>query len=59
MNVGDYIGEHKDVPGNVHRESWFPQPAVIPHVSLFIHHGGNNLFNEALFFGKPEVLQWC
>ncbi|HNB07556.1 MAG TPA: glycosyltransferase, partial [Thauera aminoaromatica] len=56
MNVGDYIGEYKDVPGNVHLESWFPQPAVIPHVSLFIHHGGNNSFNEALFFGKPAII---
>ena len=43
MNVGDYIGEYTDVPGNVHLESWFPQPAVIPHVDLFIHHGGNNI----------------
>src|SRR6185503_14271475 len=56
MNVGDYIGEYKDVPGNVHLESWFPQPAVIPHVDLFIHHGGNNSFNEALFFGKPALI---
>ena len=56
MNVGDYIGEYQDVPGNVHLESWFPQPAVIPHVDLFIHHGGNNSFNEALFFGKPALI---
>ncbi|MFO0405042.1 MAG: nucleotide disphospho-sugar-binding domain-containing protein [Labrys sp. (in: a-proteobacteria)] len=60
MNVGDYIGEYSDVPGNVHLESWFPQPAVIPHVDLFIHHGGNNSFNEALFFGKPAlILPFC
>jgi MGT family glycosyltransferase len=56
MNVGDYIGEYSDVPGNVHLESWYPQPAVIPHVDLFIHHGGNNSFNEALFFGKPAII---
>ncbi|WP_374310152.1 nucleotide disphospho-sugar-binding domain-containing protein [Dongia sp.] len=56
MNVGDYIGEYKDVPGNVHLESWYPQPAVIPHVDLFIHHGGNNSFNEALYFGKPAII---
>ncbi len=46
----------RDVPGNVHLESWYPQPAVIPHVDLFIHHGGNNSFNEALFFGKPAII---
>jgi MGT family glycosyltransferase len=56
MNVGDYIGEYADVPGNVHLESWYPQPAVIPEVDLFIHHGGNNSFNEALYFGKPAII---
>jgi MGT family glycosyltransferase len=56
MNVGDYIGEYSDVPGNVHLESWYPQPAVLPHVDLFIHHGGNNSFNEALYFGKPAII---
>jgi MGT family glycosyltransferase len=56
MNVGDYIGEYSDVPGNVHLESWYPQPAVVPAVDLFIHHGGNNSFNEALFFGKPAII---
>lgn len=60
MNVGDYIGEYFDVPPNVHLESWYPQPAVVPHVDLFIHHGGNNSFNEALFFGKPAlILPFC
>jgi UDP:flavonoid glycosyltransferase YjiC (YdhE family) len=29
---------------------------VIPHVDLFIHHGGNNSFNEALYFGKPAII---
>jgi MGT family glycosyltransferase len=56
MNVGDYIDEYKDVPGNVHLEKWYPQPAVIPHIDLFIHHGGNNSFNEALYYGKPAII---
>jgi MGT family glycosyltransferase len=56
MNVGDYIGEYSNVPGNVHLESWYPQPAVIPHVDLVIHHGGNNSFNESLYFGKPAII---
>ena len=56
MNVGDYLGEYSNVPGNVHLEAWYPQPAVIPHVDLFIHHGGNNSFNEALYFGKPAII---
>jgi len=56
MNVGDYIDKYKDVPPNVHLEKWYPQPAVIPHIDLFIHHGGNNSFNEALYFGKPAII---
>jgi UDP:flavonoid glycosyltransferase YjiC (YdhE family) len=56
MNVGDYIGEYSDVPANVHLESWYPQPAVIPHADLVIHHGGNNSFNESLYFGKPAII---
>jgi UDP:flavonoid glycosyltransferase YjiC (YdhE family) len=56
MNVGDYKDQYTEAPGNVHLESWYPQPAVIPHVELFIHHGGNNSFNEALFFGKPALI---
>lgn len=56
MNVGDYIDEYSAVPANVHLESWYPQPAVVPKVDLFIHHGGNNSFNEALYFGKPAII---
>jgi MGT family glycosyltransferase len=56
MNVGDYIDSYADVPANVHLEKWYPQPAVIPQVDLFIHHGGNNSFNEALYFGKPAII---
>jgi len=56
MNVGDYIDRYTNVPGNVHLEKWYPQPAVIPEVDLFIHHGGNNSFNEALYFGKPAII---
>src|SRR5215470_7015205 len=56
MNVGDYLGEYAAPPPNVHLESWYPQPAVIPEVDLFIHHGGNNTFNEALYFGKPSII---
>ncbi len=56
MNVGDYKGRYAAPPENVILESWFPQPAVLPHVDLFIHHGGNNSFNEALYFGKPALI---
>jgi MGT family glycosyltransferase len=60
MNVGDHRAKYENVPGNVILESWFPQPAVVPQVDLFIHHGGNNSFNEALYFGKPAlIMPYC
>ncbi|MCZ6721995.1 MAG: glycosyltransferase, partial [Proteobacteria bacterium] len=35
---------------------WFPQPSVIPQADVIIHHGGNNTFTEALYFGKPALI---
>ncbi len=55
MKVGEDMSVY-DAPDNVHLESWYPQPAVVPHADLFIHHGGNNSFNEALYFGKPAII---
>lgn len=56
FNVGDYLDAYSDLPGNVQIASFFPQPAVLPHCDLVIHHGGNNTFNEALYFGKPSII---
>jgi MGT family glycosyltransferase len=56
MNVGAHKDKYGSPPGNVILEPWFPQPAVVPQVDLFIHHGGNNSFNEALYFGKPAII---
>ncbi|MGH6821369.1 MAG: glycosyltransferase, partial [Methylocella sp.] len=56
VNVGDYLEQYRDVPGNVHLASWFPQPSVIPQVDAVIHHGGNNSFTECLYFGKPALI---
>jgi MGT family glycosyltransferase len=60
VNVGDHLDAYGDVPGNVRIDSFFPQPAVLPHCDLVVHHGGNNTFNEALYFGKPSlILPFC
>ncbi|HNB29078.1 MAG TPA: glycosyltransferase, partial [Alphaproteobacteria bacterium] len=60
MSVGPYKDSYEHVPDNIHLEYWYPQPAVIPQVDLFIHHGGNNSLNEALTFGKPSlVMPYC
>jgi UDP:flavonoid glycosyltransferase YjiC (YdhE family) len=29
---------------------------VLPHVDVFIMHGGNNSFNESLYFGIPPLV---
>ena len=60
MSVGDYLPAYADLPINVRAESFFPQPALLPHCDLVVHHGGNNTFNEALYFGKPSlILPFC
>lgn len=56
INLGAAISEYGELPGNVHAESWFPQPSVIALADAVIHHGGNNSFNECLYFGKPAII---
>ncbi|MGE4246724.1 MAG: nucleotide disphospho-sugar-binding domain-containing protein [Parvibaculaceae bacterium] len=56
INLGGHVAEYGDLPGNVHAESWFPQPSVIAQADAVIHHGGNNSFNECLYFGKPAII---
>jgi MGT family glycosyltransferase len=60
VNVGDHLETYGDLPGNVQVSSFFPQPAVLPHCDLVVHHGGNNTFNEALYFARPSlILPFC
>jgi MGT family glycosyltransferase len=60
VNVGPWRDEYSRIPDNVFLESWFPQPSVVEQSSLFIHHGGNNSFCEALYFGVPSlVMPFC
>lgn len=56
VNVGDYADAYGELPDNVHIESWYPQPSVIPQMDGVIHHGGNNSFTECLYFGKPAII---
>jgi len=56
LNVGDYIEQYKNVPKNIYIAAWYPQPSVIPHVNIVVHHGGNNSFTECLYFGKPALI---
>ena len=56
VNIGDYPDAYEEIPDNVHIASWYPQPSVISQVDVVIHHGGNNSFNECLYFGKPALI---
>lgn len=60
VNVGGFRDSYRAVPDNVHLESWYPQPSLVARADLFIHHGGNNSFCEALRFGVPSlVMPYC
>lgn len=56
FNVGEYMDRYDVLPDNVLIARWYPQPSVIAQVDVVIHHGGNNSFNECLFFGKPAIV---
>lgn len=56
VNVGPWREDYSRIPDNVFLDSWFPQPSVVAQSSLFIHHGGNNSFCEALYFGVPSIV---
>ncbi len=60
VNVGGFLESYDQVPDNVYLGDWFPQPSVVEKCDLFIHHGGNNSFCEALFHGVPSlVMPYC
>lgn len=56
VNAGPWRDEYTEIPDNVFVDDWLPQAAVVAQASLFIHHGGNNSFCEALYFGVPSLL---
>ena len=58
VNVGDYLDQYDEdeIPENVDIDDWFPQQSVIDQADVVIHHGGNNTFNECLYYGTPAVI---
>ncbi|MDZ7599837.1 MAG: glycosyltransferase [Hoeflea sp.] len=60
INVGGFLEAYERVPDNVFLGSWFPQPSVVAQSALFIHHGGNNSYCEALYNGVPSlIMPYC
>jgi MGT family glycosyltransferase len=58
VNVGEYTDEYDagEIPDNVEISDWFPQQSVIEQADVVVHHGGNNTFNECLYYGTPAVV---
>jgi MGT family glycosyltransferase len=44
------------LPANFEVAPYVPQLAVLQHAKVFIHHGGMNSTQEALYFGVPMVV---
>jgi MGT family glycosyltransferase len=60
VNVGPWRDTYRLVPDNVYLSDWYPQPSIVRQSDLFIHHGGNNSFCEALVFGVPSlIMPYC
>lgn len=60
VNVGSFREAYRAVPDNVYLDDWFPQPSVVSQCDLFIHHGGNNSFCEAICSGVPSlIMPYC
>jgi len=60
VNAGSLRDTYRAVPDNVFLGDWFAQPSVVAAADLFIHHGGNNSFCEALRFGVPSlIMSYC
>jgi MGT family glycosyltransferase len=60
VNVGAWRESYRLVPDNVYLSDWYPQPSIVRQCDLFIHHGGNNSFCEAMVFGVPSlIMPYC
>lgn len=46
----------KVIPANFHIFDYVPQLQIMPHVSVFITHGGMNSVNEGLYHGIPLLV---
>lgn len=45
-----------DVPDHVRVRDWVPQHALLPHVDLVVHHGGNGTMLGAFAAGRPQLV---
>nr|WP_246674904.1 MULTISPECIES: nucleotide disphospho-sugar-binding domain-containing protein [unclassified Mesorhizobium] len=60
VNVGGLRDAYRAVPDNVYLGAWFPQSSAVAKLDLFIHHGGNTGFCEALRFCVASlIMPYC
>ena len=58
MSVGDQIDLHtlEPIPDHFAVKRSVPQTALLPHVDVFVTHGGLNSTMESLYYGVPLVV---
>lgn len=58
MSVGDQVDLHtlEPIPDNFVVKRSVPQTALLPHVDVFVTHGGLNSTMESLYYGVPLVV---
>ncbi|WP_150466752.1 glycosyltransferase [Francisella sp. SYW-9] len=52
----EFISEYRDLSDNIQLVPFTFQPDIIKQADVVIFHGGNNTFNEVLYFGKPSIV---
>jgi len=54
---GRFVAEDfGQLPANIHIYEWVPQSALLPHIDLFIMHGGLNSIHDSLTCGVPLLM---
>ena len=56
-----FVGKHRtpvfdQLPAHVRHAAWVPFPAVLPHCSAVVHHGGIGTLAHAVKAGIPQLV---
>jgi UDP:flavonoid glycosyltransferase YjiC (YdhE family) len=56
MGLGQSYGPSRPVPSHIHIRDWVDVPQLLPHTSVFIHHGGHGSCMAALLAEVRSVV---